>query len=320
MKGFVWNLKSIEDFKETVRQEYHTYTFYDPGDETEFRTKKDFLSDHEIEQTANAYKNNRTRITKDEVSYFINEYGARGDWSIAEPKPDHIKIAVFGCSFTFGVGIGEDSTWSALVQQRLKTSKPIQLINLGYSGGSISKSLKLFKYLTDVYKIDIAIFLLPTHWRDELPVYHTEISPREHPLVRFSNLIPNFNTTYLKDKWEEYYKYSTDGTRLYTAIKEISHIKLIGESKKVETYFSSWDETLFNFVKDIELVEEKQILPYFKFIENMLGPHIADQFARDGAHPGPLSQEVFARDIVEHLGSVSKVEGITRVKKTPKFI
>ena len=315
MKGFVWNLKSIEDFKELIRQDYHTFTFYDPTNPAEFGVKLDYLSKHEIEVTDTAYKNGKTRLKREEVEYFINEYGARGDWSIAEPKPDHVKIAVFGCSFTFGVGIGEDSTWPALIKQTLKTDKPIQLINLGYGGGSISKSLKFFKYLTDVYKIDIAIFLLPTHWRDELAIYYTPDTP-----VQYHNLIPNFNTSVLENKWEEYYKYSTEGTRLYSVLKEISHIKLIGESKKVETYFTSWDEKIFDFLRHNELIEEKQILPYFKFLENMLGPHMSDQFARDGSHPGPATQELFAREVVEHLGSVSKVKGIIRVPKLPKFM
>lgn len=306
MKGFVWNIKTEKEFCEIVRQEFHTITHYCEEESTEkdnFNIKRLYLSDHEKELTEKAFKTNRTTIEEQDVKYTINNYGARGDWSIKTQNPDHINIAVFGCSFTFAVGIPEYQTWSAQIKQKLPADKTVNIINLGYPGGSVSKSLKFFKYLTDVYKIDIAIFLLPSHWRAEFAVYYTQDYP-----VKYINLIPNFNSSYVEGVWEDFYKYSTAGTRLYDTVREIGYIELIAKVNNIETYYSSWDGETLDTVKNY--VDKKQILPYFKFVENMLGPHLSTKFARDGAHPGIASQDLFAGEVTEHLVGNSKVKGI----------
>jgi hypothetical protein len=306
MNGFVWNIKTEKEFREIMRQEFHTITHYcGEGDKEEgnFNVKRLYLSEHEKEQTVTAFKTNRTDIGEEEVNYYINEYGARGDWSIKTQNPDHINIAVFGCSFTLGVGVPEYKTWSAQIKEKLPADKQVNILNLGYPGGSISKSLKLFKYLTDVYKIDIAIFLLPSHWRAEFALYYTQDYP-----VKYTNLIPNFNSCYVEGVWEDFYKYSTADTRLYDTVKEVNYIELIAKVNKIETYYSSWDgETLDGIAP---FVNKRQLLPYFKFVENMLGPHLSTRFARDGAHPGIASQDLFAGEITDHLVRTSAVAGI----------
>jgi hypothetical protein len=312
MNGFVWNIKTEEDFLKIIRQEYRTVTHNfcnkEKKGEVWFNKKITFLNDHEKELTEAAIKSKRTTLTIEEVDYYINEYGARGDWSLETFKPEHINIAVFGCSFTFGTGLPESKIWAAQVQKNLPANRHINLINLGFPGGCITKSLKLFTYLTDVCKVDLAIFLLPTHWREEYPVFYTLETP-----VRYANLIPDFKTTQMYDVWETFYKYSTEGTRLYDAIKNIKHIELVAKANKVETYYSSWDESLLNTIKPH--IGKRQSLPYFKFIENMLGPHLSNKYARDGSHPGLATQDLFAKEVVDHLISVSDVEGIIKIPK-----
>ena len=67
----------------------------------------------------NAIKNKKTVLTPEDVYYYINEYGTRGEWSIKNCKPEYINIAVLGCSFTFGVGISEPKIWPAQIKQNL---------------------------------------------------------------------------------------------------------------------------------------------------------------------------------------------------------
>ena len=90
-------------------------------------------------------------------------------------------------------------------------------------------------------------------------------------------------------------------------------MELIAKDKKVETYYSSWDKDLLTAIRPY--IKDGQELPYFKFVEQMLGPHLADKFARDGMHPGLATQDLFAGEVVNHLVSVSNVKGILRKPK-----
>jgi len=309
MKGFIWNIKTEKEFCEVMRKEYYTVTHYNDftqkySEEDSFNVTRTYLSDYEKELTDTAIKNKKTVLTPEDVYYYINEYGTRGEWSIKNCKPEYINIAVLGCSFTFGVGISEPKIWPAQIKQNLPSNKHINVINIGYPGSSITKSLKLFKYITDISKIDIAIFLLPTHWREEYPHF---VSNTDDTVV-YANLIPNFSTVHIEEVWKDYYKYSTEATRLYDTIRHIDHIELIAKNKKVETYYSSWDRELLTSIRPY--INKRQELPYFKFLENMLGPDLSNKYARDGSHPGKASHDLFAAEIVDHLVSVSDVEGI----------
>jgi len=307
MKGFIWNIESTTQFRDVMRSDYGRIIHLAGQVGGLYEVEIEYLSDIEKYHTAEAEKKGKTTINKGDVSYYINSYGARGNWSIEEQKDDYLKVAVFGCSFTFGEGLPEDKTWASQLVQKLEVDKPIQLINLGYPGGSIAKNLKHFKYLTDVYKIDIAIFLLPTHWREEYANYYTSDYP-----VEFYNFIPNFALDQQKEKWEQYYTYATDGTRFYDMVKMISYMELIASTKGIETYYSSWDEQTINFIRDHKLVKMHQILPFFKFLENMLGPHLDSKFARDGYHPGIASQDLFSSEVADRISNKTLLQGITK--------
>lgn len=308
MKGFTWNIKSISQFKEVVRDEFGKIIVLDNNDINLTEVELDYIADAEKKDSLDAIKKGSTDISEKDVTYYINNYGARGDWNIDTPKDDHLKIGVFGCSFTFGIGIPENKTWSYQLRHKLKTDKPIQIINLGFPGGSISKVLKLFKYLTDVYKIDIAVFLLPSHWREEHPVsYTTELFEN---LVAYHNLIPNYTLDIIMDKCEEFYTYSTEETRFYSMLRNISYIELIASVNNIETYYSSWDFDTLNFLKENKVIKDNQVLPYFKFLENGLVPGLSNKFARDGQHPGIASQDLFANELSDHICRNTLIQGL----------
>jgi hypothetical protein len=308
MKDIIWKIDTVKDFCDIMRREYKTIMTLDPWAEGALNRYTQFTSYAEQTQTIKAIEDKKTKLRFEDVRYYINDYACRGDWSINTPHSDHLRVAVFGCSFTFGVGIDEEGTWHAQVKKLLRTDKPIQLINLGYPGGSITKCLKMFKYLTDVYTIDIAIFLLPTHWREEYPEQKNQVG------TWYYNLIPNVHQHHIEEKWEQFYTYATEETQIYNAVRSVSHIDAIAQSKNIETYFSTWDYPLYSYLKTNYLTK-KQLVPYFEFIENH--KKITDGFARDGNHPGPLSHEHFANQVTEHLTTFS--EKRTAVK-SPKLI
>lgn len=291
---FNWNFKTPNIFKELLRYEYKEVLQNDGKKELNKYIK--YVYEIERRQAIDAIKNKTTQIKLDDVAYYVNDYGARGEWNI-DPRenPLTIRVAFFGCSFTFGVGLDETQTYHNLVKKNWKVPY-VDVYNLGYPGGSISKCVKFFKYLTNVCDIDIAIFLLPTHLRDEYVVRTRE------KFIQYTNLIPNFELTDQMDLWENYYKVMDEDNLFYDTVKHIDLIEQIAKNKKVKCYYSSWDQLTYNMVSET-LNDPTKMLPYFKFMENMYPTEKHMGFARDGIHPGPLSQMVFADEIVEHLNN-----------------
>ena len=89
-------------------------------------------------------------------------------------------------------------------------------------------------------------------------------------------------------------------------------MELIASTKGIETYYSSWDERTLNFIREHKLVKVPQILPYFKFLENMLGPNLSGKYARDGSHPGIASQDLFSSEIAAHISNKTSTQGLTK--------
>lgn len=91
--------------------------------------------------TQEAYEKNLKIMPNDwryrdkKVFYKVNKYGYRTDeWENIDWKNS---IAIFGCSYTFGIGLAEDETISYYLEEL--TGK--RVINLGVGGGSNELSL-----------------------------------------------------------------------------------------------------------------------------------------------------------------------------------
>lgn len=290
---FNFNVNSITEFNKVIRREYKNYLNADEG-------YTYFLHDRDKELSEKAIKEGTTSLKLEEVRYYINDLGARGKWELPLSE-DTIKIAFFGCSFTVGVGIDEDKIFPNLVKKYFEErGKKLSVVNLGSEGGDISRSLRFFKLLTDVQKIDYAVFLLPTHWRHEHP-YSLEFSDS----VNYYNIIPNINPKHftsddtLAYQWDNFFKYSSETTRLYESIKNIHHIKQVSENLGINLLLSSWDRVLYESLEqDTQL--NNYLLPYFIWANNTDDPNLREK-ARDGEHPGEKSHILFANDIITKL-------------------
>lgn len=296
MNKIRWYIDNVETFKEVIRGEYETIFRYQYG--KPYNQELRYMSESERQQSINAINEGITDLSEDSVKYYINEYGTRGDWSIESKSTNKTRIAFFGCSFCFGVGIDEDETFQAYVKKNWP-NEHIEIINLGFPGGSISKSLKFFNYLTSISQIDIAIFLMPTHLRDEYLTRDSE------GVLTINNMIPNFQTLNSEKEWEMFYEVNNNDNLLYRVVKDVRLIESIAKERQVSTFYSSWDtETYHNIIMAIR--DREKMLPYFKFTENMKNGTTKKGMARDGMHPGPETQETFGKEIIEHLGKYFK--------------
>jgi hypothetical protein len=295
MENIVWKIKTQKDFYEAITEEYKTIFLSDDG-YPNIPLKNSFVNYMSIDEkisSLGAIESGFTNLAFDDVRYYVNEYGARGDWSATHQEEDVVTIAFFGCSFTFGVGMDEEQIFQNLVGKNWSANgKKIEIINLGFPGGSISKSLRLYNYLIEVKKIDIAIFTLPTHLRHEWLVRDEENK------VKYVNLIPNSKAHNMDDVWNLYYELMNDDNMLYQVTKDIMLIEAYAKPRNIKTFYSSWDNQTYGYVKKL-LNDDTKMLPYFKFLENYGGKHLGH--GRDGLHPGPTSHTNYAEEIMKHL-------------------
>lgn len=331
MIHFNWDIKDLDHLTECLRQEYNHIadTPPKPLGNVYYNRTIDYLSQYEKNISLDAKKWGRTKLNLDDVSYHINNVGARGNWDIKNLTKEDFVIAVFGCSFTFGVGVPYKDTFPSIIANILSKKHPkLKLINLGFPGGSIAKTLKLYKYLTDCCKVDMAIFNFPTHWREELLVPDNRHTPTGEKIVNFAELIPNVSPEddeYVKEKHKDFYSYTTNEIALYNNLKTISHIDIIGKYHNINNYYTSWDYDIYSL---INTHYPDKTLPYFKFLENQRNSqspytgkngHIYKHmgFGRDGIHPGVLSHGMFGDEASTHILKHQK-----ELKKStkPKFI
>jgi lysophospholipase L1-like esterase len=85
------------------------------------------------------------RTTYFDSAISINSKGFRGE-EIPEPKGDAYRIVALGESTTFGITMeAHDRPWperlQALIQERIKPSRPVQVINAGIPGWSLYENL-----------------------------------------------------------------------------------------------------------------------------------------------------------------------------------
>lgn len=285
MSNLIWDVKNIDDFTRVIKNEYSPTI---DSDIIKLNDFNNYVSLYEKEQSLKAIKDKKTNLSMESVNYFINNFGFRGRWNDYELSNEKLRIAFFGCSFTYGVGIDENDIFPQIIGKNI--NKDIDIINLGFPGGSISKSVRLFRYLVSVYKIDIAIFVFPTHWREEF------IETNDNH-VSYTNIIPNFEDRSFK-KWSLFYNLMDNENMLNNMYKNLTIIELLSKQHNIISLYSSWDRETYSFINEI-VSDNTKILPYFKFLESM--ENITNGFARDGVHPGVKTHYTFASEVIDHL-------------------
>ena len=88
----------------------------------------------------------------------INSQGYRGKELVSNPE-DHTRIWIVGDSFTFGVGVGNEFTYPAVLEKLLRdpAGKPVEVINAGVSGRWVDEYYLDLKHRGIALKPDIVL-------------------------------------------------------------------------------------------------------------------------------------------------------------------
>ena len=96
------------------------------------------------------------------ASVSVNQAGFRGRSYPYEKKKDTVRIVMTGASATFGSGVGDDSTYPALLEELLTSSvkgKRVEVINLGIPNDSIGNMIHVIRTVGLRYDPDIIMIL-----------------------------------------------------------------------------------------------------------------------------------------------------------------
>lgn len=89
----------------------------------------------------------------------INALGLRGR-DVEEKTTGALRILILGDSYTFGSGVADDETFSAVLERQL--GEPVEVINAGVPGYGIFQFVELFRRLGPALRPDIVIVTFPT--------------------------------------------------------------------------------------------------------------------------------------------------------------
>lgn len=95
------------------------------------------------------YRGYSVRIPDSQI--FINSAGFRGREYVLEKDPSLIRIFMLGDSFTFGLGVDNDGTFAARLEEKLNENDetgPVEVFNLGVPGANTEQEYsRLMRYL-----------------------------------------------------------------------------------------------------------------------------------------------------------------------------
>lgn len=225
----------------------------------------DFLSEEE--------KNNSTSNDQEKFKYYINDIGFRGKYPNTSNEG---VLAFFGCSIAFGQGLPEHEIYADLVSKHCDK----QYLNLGIPGAGCHRIALTLSAASKVWNIKTAIINLPPftrfHYIDK--TNHLQSILLSHKVEQPE--IESIRIDIVKD--------FSDQFLLSQAVDSIQWMMDIAKSKNINLILASWDEDT------IQLVKTAFNIDILKF-------NIVDR-ARDG-HPGVLSHNAFANDIINILAS-----------------
>ncbi len=254
-----------------------------------------FTNHFEKKLSIDAVKEGSTQIGLEEVKYTISKISYR----LTNPL-DTIKkgIGIFGCSITYGIGVPEDMLFINQLQKEIK--QPVH--NFGIPGGSVQKIMKSFISINNFYKLKKAIFLIPAMHRFE----HMGEEVRKGKKMLYSeSYIPSFNPVNeaRRDVYEAVYSTFQELSFFDELIKIVTLIKQNAALNGTEVHFYTWDYKIQQLVERFK-IEDLNKIGLLQFPENQdrYQGREAFDFARDGMHPGPRSQQAMYELLLAAFG------------------
>lgn len=89
--------------------------------------------------------NQKGKRTRPDYTYSNNSWGLRGSREYSEAKEADLRILMLGDSFTYGLGVDDDQTFSSLLEKKFSAGKgTVEVINAGNPGKGTGYALKFF--------------------------------------------------------------------------------------------------------------------------------------------------------------------------------
>ena len=247
-----------------------------------------FMDKREERMTEEAIKTKKTSYSLDSVNYKLNKYGLR----VSDKSPlleRNLDIMAFGCSFTHGVGMPIEESWTELVFKNLN----FKGLNFGYPGSSTTKIIRHIINIAPFFKPKNIVILLPHFCREE--IVYREIDEDAMSTVNF---IPTHTPS--EDhggKEAKKFAYSLNfEDRKASVIKNLLLLKYLLQVNNIKLYVSSWDRETYFIAKKI--FSPENVLPFFECDVEDTSPW---NLARDGAHPGKFTNLLFANKVIDHI-------------------
>jgi hypothetical protein len=277
--------------------------------------KAKYLSPYEEEISLKAIQDGKTQMKLDDVEYCINPAGYREPKSI---KQMHNSTGVWGCSYTFGVGVPEKDLYCSLLSEKLQT--PIH--NFGIPGAGIQKITKSFIVNNNFFKFKTAFFVMPSLYRFEHASFSNYDTPNEVFSDKISSFdfIPNSVPKHNKDlarKVRMFYELHDDAFFFMEFYKNLELIKQNAEINNTKLYFTTWCEASYKFCLEYKIPGFSTV-QFLENNENMIHGSIQD-FARDGFHPGIRSHQATANVLYDLYKGITPSKSFEN-KKNLKFI
>ena len=133
--------------------------------------------------------------TKDSITYKFNNQGFRSE----EFDSSGNNIAFLGCSYTVGIGVQWEDTFSKIVSDNLK----LKCFNLGVGAGSMDSCFRFAIYWLEKIKPKIVVLLEPDKYRKEIKTStYTNISTSNIIYENFYKdwILEEQNANLLKEK------------------------------------------------------------------------------------------------------------------------
>jgi len=223
-----------------------------------------------------AYKDKKTLIEPESVSYYINEYGHRGKKTINDINSNTTLIN--GCSFSFGQGINEKDCFYNYMGFD-------DIVNMSQLGTSTDKIFRHLFLVLEHYTPKNVVCLLPPYTRFEKSVANEKDIKDGNYF--FFDIQPNFIN---KDKVQNYdemlkfYEVFNEVDFFNNIIKNVNLIDFICKIKNINLYIGSWHRETHDLISKLDL--NAITLPAFPYLDK----------ARDGIHPGPITNIQFGED------------------------
>jgi len=262
----------------------------------------------------------------------INSHGTRGREFPDKKSPNTVRILSLGDSRTFGWGLKEEETYSAVLESLLQKQDPqrrsIEVINAGVNAWSYPQMLIYFRNTAVQYEPDIVILGEANLWTQFSEKNSPEFVRKFMTRVRLKNILRRFALYHfvVEVKLKEFYERNrtrfipvdpaqdalfkqqqqTNPELLFRgAIEELCHLAQQRGTKPILLYLPSWDEAQStnptSVLKVKREVSQSLHLPLIDLTAEARTNGKALYLEADPVHYSPLGNSIIGRRLYENL-------------------